>query len=178
MVEMETSEGSECMPDSSGFEGSGNESDSMDTEAEFSKECAEIEDRKASSSGQRRRMRCIVKPTLEVLWRSFEEENLMDSSGSDFEVGVESGGEDSPAVSLVEESDLSDIFPNVSSGGEEGGSSAGEGNSYRRKQGERKRKKVVPSEGRRVRRKAAGDGVVLGANPLKEEKGRGVTVRG
>ena len=119
-----------------------------------------------------------MKPTLQVLWSSFEEENLMDSCGSDFEVGVENGGENSPAVSLVEESDFSDIFANVSGGGEEGGSSAGEGSSHRRKQGERTRKKVVPREGGKVGQKAAGDGVVLGGNPLKEEKGRGVTVRG
>jgi len=43
-------------------------------------------------------------PNMEAVWRSFEEESLMDSSGSDFEGGVDSGGESSPAVSSVEES--------------------------------------------------------------------------
>jgi len=50
MVEMETSKGSEYMADSSGSEGSGSGSDLMDTEAEFLEDCAEIEDRKVSSS--------------------------------------------------------------------------------------------------------------------------------
>jgi len=60
--------------------------------------------------------RSTVILTLEMLWRSFEEGNFMDSSSSDFEAGVESEGEDSLAISLVKESDLSDILVNVSGG--------------------------------------------------------------
>jgi len=42
-------------------------------------------------------------PKVEMLWLSFEEGNLKDSSGSDFEAGVDSGGEDSHIASLVQE---------------------------------------------------------------------------
>ena len=62
----------------------------------FSDECVGTEDRKGSSR-ERKRNNTIM-PTLEVLWRSFEEDNLVDSSGSNFEVGVESGGEDNPTI--------------------------------------------------------------------------------
>ena len=86
-------------------------------------------------------------PTLEVLWKSFEEGNLMDSASSHSEARVESRGEDSPAVSLVEESDLSNILTYVSVGGEDGEGSAGEDSSSRHKQG--RRKKVVPTKERR-----------------------------
>ena len=109
-------------------------------------------------------------PKLEVLWQLFEEQNLIDSSGSDYEAGVDSGGEDSFDVSLVEESDLADIVADASSGGEDWEGSTGEASSSRSEQNTRK--KVVPSEERRFRRKARGYGVVLGGNPLKGEQGR------
>ena len=111
-------------------------------------------------------------PKLEVLWRSFEKGNLMDSSGSDFEARVDSEGKHSLAMLLVEKSDLSDIIVNVSGGGEDGEGSAGKHSSHMRKQGTRK--KVVLGEERRLRRKARGDRVVLRGHPLKGEKGRDV----
>ena len=55
-------------------------------------------------TGRRRGKRKRVIPDVEAMWRSFEEESLMDSLGSDFNGGVGSGGKSSPDVSLVEES--------------------------------------------------------------------------
>jgi len=110
-----------------------------------------------------------VIPKLEMLWRLFEEQNLIDSSGSDYEAGVDSGGEDSYDVLLVEVSDLADIVADASGGGEDWEGSAGEASS---RSEQNTRKKVVSSEERRLQRKARGDGVVLGGNPLKGEKGR------
>ena len=107
-------------------------------------------------------------PKVEVLWRAFEEENLMDLSGSDYEGGDQSGAEDSSDVLLVEELDLADIVADASSVGEYREGIAGEGSSGGHR--ESKRKKVVCSEERTLRRKARGDGVVLGGNPLKGER--------
>lgn len=59
-------------------------------------------------------------PKVEVLRRYFKEANLMDSSGSNFEVGVDVGADDSPNVSLVSKTKLenvSDVEANESSGG-------------------------------------------------------------
>jgi len=49
-------------------------------------------------SSRQRRSRSSTMPKLEVLWRAFEEENLMDSSGSDFEGADGSGAEDNDKV--------------------------------------------------------------------------------
>jgi len=112
-------------------------------------------------------------PNLVVLWQASEEENMMDSSGSDYEGVDHSGAENSDEVSLVEESD---IVADASGAGEDREGSEDEGRSGRRTANTRK--KVVRCEGRTLRRKARGDGVVLGGNPLKGGKGRVVTVKG
>ena len=128
---MQTTSGSKYRLEESGSRDSDSGSESVDIESEFFDECDGTEDREGNSREIRRKS--TVMPTLEVLWRSFEKENLMDSSAGDFKAGVENGGEDSPAISLVEESNLSDILANVSGEGEDGKGSAGEGSSGRRK---------------------------------------------
>ena len=86
---METSSGNDYTPEESGCGGSGNGSESLDTESKFFDECTATADTKASNRG-RSKTRSVM-PKVEVLWQSFEEGNLMDSSGSDFKAGVDSG---------------------------------------------------------------------------------------
>jgi len=173
-AEKDTSFGSEYIPEDNGSSSYGTNSESLETEPEFSdagdgKEIGEgscIERRSGSSTVSK----------LEVLWRAFEEENMIDSSGSDFEGADHSGAEDSDEVSLVEELDMGDIVADASGAGEDREGSEGEGRSGRCNAS--MRKKVVHCEERTLQRKARGDGVVLGLNPLKGEKGRVVIVKG
>ncbi|KAJ8422410.1 hypothetical protein Cgig2_013230 [Carnegiea gigantea] len=97
---MDTSSRSEYMVGSSGCRGSSGGSESLEVESEFVEEL-EVRSR-------RRGKRTIVVPEVEVLWRSFEEANLIDSSGSDFEGEADSRGDSSMSVSLVEDSDMSE----------------------------------------------------------------------
>ena len=112
----ETSSGSEYMPEGHGSGGMGSSSDSMETEAQLSDAGHGSEVGEGSRTGRRRR-RSSRGPNLDVLWRAFEEQKMIDSSGSDYEGTNQSGAEDSDQVSLVEESDIGDI---VADGGGEG----------------------------------------------------------
>lgn len=60
-----------------------------------------------------------VVPQVEVLWRWFEEANLMDSSTSDFKGEANSMSESSMSVSLMEESDM--LRDGRENGGRRGG---------------------------------------------------------
>jgi len=144
----DTSSGSEYMPEGHDLGGMGTSSESLETKAQLSDAGHGSEVREGSRTGRRRRSSTI--PNLEVLWRAFKEENMMDSSGSDYEGTNQSGAEDSDQVSLVEESDIGDI---VAEGG-------GEGRSGRRT--ESTWEKVVRCEARTLRRKTRGDDVLLG----------------
>ena len=150
----ETSSGSEYMPEGHGSGGVGSSSgESVETEPQLSDVGHGSEVGEGSRRGRRRR-RSSTGPNLEVLWRAFEEQKMMDSSGSDYEGTNEIGDEDSDEVSLVDESDVGD---SVSEGGGEGRSGRGSRST---------REKVVRCEARTLRRKARGDDVVLGGNPL------------
>ena len=76
--------------------GSGTSSESLEIESEFS----DVGDgnKAGEGSSRQRRSRSSTMPKLEVLWRAIEEENLMDSSGSDFEGADGSGAEDNDKV--------------------------------------------------------------------------------
>jgi len=74
----------------------------LETESKYSTECGASDIKEGTGKGRGKRRSVI--PDVEAVWRSFEEESLMDLSGSDFKGGVDSGGESSLDVSLVEES--------------------------------------------------------------------------
>ena len=78
----------------------------MEIEFAFSDEIEATEDREGSN---RKGKQKSLTPKVKVSWRPFKERNLMDSSGVDFEVGVDSGGEYGPVVSLVEQLELSNL---------------------------------------------------------------------
>ena len=76
-------------------------SESLETKCEYSTECVASDSREGTGTGRGKRRRVI--PDVESVWRSFEEESLLDSLDSDFNGGVDSGGKSSLDVSLVEE---------------------------------------------------------------------------
>ncbi|KAJ8430269.1 hypothetical protein Cgig2_030668 [Carnegiea gigantea] len=110
-------------------------------------------------SRKRHGKRMSVVPKLKSMWRSFEEVKLLDSSGSDFDGRDEGNYDSSPIVSLVDKSELESEAEMKS--GEVG-----------------MRKKGVPRQDRRQRKKVIGDGGVLGGHPLKGAKGKCVSIRG
>jgi len=80
----DTSSGSEYVPEASGS-GNGGSNESLDTEPKYSHASEGLAVGEGTSTGRRRRR--TMMPKLEVLWRALEEENLMDSSGNDYEAG-------------------------------------------------------------------------------------------
>ena len=172
--EDDESSGSDYIPEDTGSDGNGTSNEALETESE----CSDVGDGNKGEEERSRRGRRSRSSAaeLEVLWRAFEEENLMGSSGSDFEGVAERVDEDSEEVSLVEESDIGEVDVDVSGAVRDGEGSVSEGISPTHSGG--RRKKVVRCEERRLRRKAAGDGVVHGGKPLDGEKGRVVTVKG
>lgn len=93
------------------------------------------------------------------MWRSFEEAELLDSSGSEFNGGDEDSDDSSPNVSLVDESKL-------------------EGEREIESRKVYMRREIIHGQDRRQRRKAICDGVILGGHVLKGEKGKCVSIRG
>jgi len=172
---MNTSSRSEYMAGSSGCSGSSRGSESLEIESAFMEKLGPGDDMEVRN--MRRGKRTVVAPEVVVLWRLFEEANLIDSSGSDFEGEADSRGDSSISVSLVEESNMS------KDGWENGGRKGG-------RQGEREctdgedsgrwhnDKKVVPGQERRMRRKVAGDGVVIAGPALKGNTSTAVSIRG
>jgi len=116
------------MLESSGCGGGDSRSELLDTKSKFSDEFVAIENKAASNRGRGNRRSVMFK--VEVLWRSFQEGNLMDSSSSDFEARVDSGGEVSHVILLVEKSELLNLqskSASVSGCGEDGGTFCSEG---------------------------------------------------
>jgi len=105
------------------------------------------------------------------------DENLIMSSGSDYDPGEEAEVESEGDVSLEEEN-IRDFEKCESSRGteEEGDDEEGEGEERSRKS--MKRKRTGLNEGRRWRRKAAGDGVVNDVDVVPHKGEVAVSVRG
>ena len=138
----------EYMEEGSGGRGSSGDGVSLESESVFAEDMRGGSDTEGEGRSKRHGKGISNVPKLEVLWRYFEEASLMDSSGSDFEVEVDAGADDSPNVSLVSERELENVYD----------VEADEGS---------RRNKVVLGQQRTGRRKAACNGAVLGEHPLK-----------
>ena len=105
------------------------------------------------------------------------DDSLVISSGSDYDAAEESDEESEGSVSLEEEN-FSDVDKGECSrrSGNEEDDEASEGEGVRRKSVKRKHADMV--EGRRWRRKAAGDGVVNDGHVVVKKGEVGVSVRG
>ncbi|KAJ8422094.1 hypothetical protein Cgig2_000596 [Carnegiea gigantea] len=156
--DVDTSSGSDYMGEGSTGGGSSGDSVSLESELEFAEDMGGGSETEGDGTSIRHGKRVSNIPKLEVLWKYFEEANLMDSFGSDFKGGVDGGGDDSPNVSLVSKMDLDSVS---------------DVEAYKGSMS----KKVVSGQLKRGRRKATGDGVVFGDHPLKGEKCGGVTIR-
>ena len=78
LAEMDTSLRSDYMKERSEGGGSGSGSESLETESKYSTECVGTGSREVSNTNRGKRRSVI--PNVEAVWRSIEEESLMDSS--------------------------------------------------------------------------------------------------
>ena len=105
------------------------------------------------------------------------DEQLGMSSGSDYDPREEADVESEGNVSLVEEN-ISDLEKGESSRSMEEGGDGKEGEVEKKSTKYGKRKRACLTEGRRWRRKAAGDGVVSDVDVVREKGEVAVSVRG
>jgi len=120
VAENDTSSRSDYMLERSETGGSDNERQSLEMESANCSEWGGAGSREGRNTGRGKRRSVIA--DVDAVWRSFEKQGLMDSSGSEFKGGVASGGESSAEVSFGEESE----------GRDEGERSQEEGRRHRR----------------------------------------------
>ena len=81
----------------------------MEAESQFTEDVGGGNDNERKVASRRRRKQASYVIKLEVLWKSFEEANLMDAFESGFEGGIDDGGDNNPNVSSVSELDLENV---------------------------------------------------------------------